>query len=121
MKQQNLYPFSSISLKLTADAIEWLSGTTTDNDDNEIRNFDIFSRLLKEMRTSAGYDGTYRRPFYRGSKPPVPADHEEQAQLYQRRFSAQDALSGLPAHRETLEIQVPKLGPGPLSAPNHVC
>ena len=63
MKQQSIYPFSSISLKLTADAIEWLSGTTTDNDGNEIRNIDIFSGLLKEMRTTAGYDGTYRRPL----------------------------------------------------------
>lgn len=63
MKQQSIYPFSSISLKLTADAIEWLSGTTTDNDGNEIRNIDIFTGLLKEMRTTAGYDGTYRRPL----------------------------------------------------------
>lgn len=63
MELQHKYPFSNISMKLTADAIEWLSGTTTDNDGNEIRNIDIFSGLLKEMRTSAGYDGTYRRPL----------------------------------------------------------
>lgn len=63
MKQQSIYPFSSISLKLMADAIEWLSGTMTDNDGNEIRNIDIFNGLLKEMRTAAGYDGTYRRPL----------------------------------------------------------
>ena len=63
MKQQNINPFSSISLKLTADAIEWLSGTTTDNDGNEIRNIDIFNGLLREMRIAAGYDGTYRRPL----------------------------------------------------------
>ena len=46
-RQQSIYPFSSISLKLTADAIEWLSGTTTDNDGNEIRNIDIFNGLLE--------------------------------------------------------------------------
>ena len=63
MKQQNIYPFSSISLKLKADAVEWLSGTTTDNDGNEIRNIDIFNGLLREMRIAAGYDGTYRRPL----------------------------------------------------------
>ena len=63
MKQQNINPFSSISLKLKADAIEWLSGTTTDNDGNEIRNIDIFNGLLREMRIAAGYDGTYRRPL----------------------------------------------------------
>lgn len=63
MKQQYIYPFSSIGLKLTADAIEWLSGTTTDNDGNEIRNIDIFTGLLKEMRTAVGYDCKYRRPL----------------------------------------------------------
>lgn len=63
MKQQNIYPFSSISLKLKADAVEWLSGTTTDNDGDEIRNIDIFNGLLREMRIAAGYDGTYRRPL----------------------------------------------------------
>lgn len=63
MKIQNIYPFSSINIKLTADAVEWLSGTTTDNDGKEIRHIDIFSGLLKEMRTTAGYDGTFRRPL----------------------------------------------------------
>ena len=63
MKQQRIYPFSSISMKLKADAVEWLSGTTTDNDDKEIRNIDIFTGLLKEMRTAARYDDTYRRPL----------------------------------------------------------
>ncbi len=63
MKRQNIYPFSSISLKLTADAIEWLSGTTTDNDGKEVCHIDIFSGLLKEMRTTAGYNGTFRRPL----------------------------------------------------------
>lgn len=63
MEPHYKYPFSNISMKLTTDAVELLSGTTTDNDGNEIRNIDIFSGLLKEMRTSAGYDGTYRRPL----------------------------------------------------------
>ena len=63
MNQQNIYPFSSISMKLTANSIEWLSGTMTDNDGNEIRNIDLFIGLLKEIRTAAGYDGTYRRPL----------------------------------------------------------
>ena len=63
MNKQNIYPFSSISFKLTADAVEWLSGTTTDNDGKEIRNIDIFTRLLNEMRTTAGYDDTFRRPL----------------------------------------------------------
>ncbi len=63
MKRQKIYPFSSISIQLTADAVEWLSGTTTDNNGKEVRHIDIFSGLLKEMRTTAGYDGTFRRPL----------------------------------------------------------
>ncbi len=63
MKQQKIYPFSSLNLRLTADALEGLSGTTTDNDGKEIPNVAIFSELLKDMRTTAGYDDSFRRPL----------------------------------------------------------
>ncbi len=63
MEQQNIYPFSSVSIRLTSGAVEWLSGTTTDNDDNAISNMAIFSRLLKDMRTTPGYDAGFRRPL----------------------------------------------------------
>lgn len=63
MEQQDIYPFSSINIRLTAEAVEWLSGTTTDNNGNAISNMAIFSGLLKEMRTAPGYDGTFRRPL----------------------------------------------------------
>lgn len=63
MKQQNSYPFLSLNLRLTTEAVEWLSGTITDNNGNAIGNMAIFSGLLKEMRTTPGYDGTFRRPL----------------------------------------------------------
>lgn len=63
MENQNEYPFSNINLRLTAEAVEWLSGTTTDTDGNEVRNIDIFNGLLKGMRTEAGYDSSFRRPL----------------------------------------------------------
>ena len=63
MENQNEYPFSAINLRLRAGAVEWLSGTTTDNDGNEVRNIDIFNSLLKGMRTEAGYDASFRRPL----------------------------------------------------------
>lgn len=63
MDPQTQYPFSSVSIRLTSEAVEWLSGTTTDNDGNEIRNMAIFSSLLKDMRTTPGYDAGYRRPL----------------------------------------------------------
>ncbi len=62
MERKNTYPFSSVSFRLTVEAVEWLSGTTTDTDGNEIRNIAIFSGLLKDMRTTPGYDAGYRSP-----------------------------------------------------------
>ena len=63
MKSNKNYPFLSINLRLTAEALEWLSGTTTNNDGKEIPNMALFSYLLKDMSTSPGYDGTFRRPL----------------------------------------------------------
>lgn len=63
MKQQSSYPFLSLNLRLTAEAVEWLSGTTTDNDGKEIPNMAIFNSLLKDMRTTPGYNDSFRRPL----------------------------------------------------------
>lgn len=63
MEHKNTYPFSSVSFRLTAEAVEWLSGTTIDNDCNAISNMAIFSGLLKDMRTTPGYDAGFRRPL----------------------------------------------------------
>lgn len=63
MENKDTYPFSSVNLRLTAGAVTWLAGTTTDNYGNEIRNMAIFADLLKGMRTKAGYDASFRRPL----------------------------------------------------------
>lgn len=63
MEHKNIYPFSSVCIRLTAEAVAWLSGTTADINGNEIRNMAIFSGLLKDMRTTPGYDDTFRRPL----------------------------------------------------------
>lgn len=63
MEQQDIYPFSSVNIRLTAEALEWLSGTIADNDGKAISNMAIFCGLLKEMRTTPGHDGTFRRPL----------------------------------------------------------
>ena len=57
------YNFSEITLNLSAVAIQWLSGTTRDNDNKSFRNFDFFLSLLKEMRTESGKDYKFRRPI----------------------------------------------------------
>ena len=63
MEQQDIYPFSSVNIRLTVEAVEWLSGTTINNDGNAINHMAIFIGLLKEMRTSPGYDDSFRRPL----------------------------------------------------------
>lgn len=63
MEQQDIYPFSSVNIRLTVEAVEWLSGTTADNDGKAISHMAMFSGLLKEMRTAPGYDNTFRRPL----------------------------------------------------------
>lgn len=63
MEHKNIHPFSSVTIRLTAEAVEWLSGTTADIDGNEIRNMSIFSGLLKDMRTTPGYDAGFCRPL----------------------------------------------------------
>jgi hypothetical protein len=63
MEKKNIYPFSSVNIRLTVEAVEWLSGTTTDNNGKEISNMAIFNELLKDMRTTAGYDSSFRRPL----------------------------------------------------------
>lgn len=63
MENKNTYPFSSLNLRFTAEAVEWLAGTTTDNNGKEVRNISIFADLLKNMRTKAGYDASFRRPL----------------------------------------------------------
>ena len=63
MEQQDTYPFSSVNIRLTAEAVQWLLGTTTDNNGKGIPNMAIFNELLKDMRTTAGYDSSFRRPL----------------------------------------------------------
>lgn len=49
------------------------------------------------LNTGLKFGKSYTRLTYRGPEPSVPADHQEQTQLYQRRFSEENALSGVPA------------------------
>lgn len=68
MKDKETYLFSkpqvfrTIRFHLTAEAIEWLVGTTKDDDDNAIGNHTLFYNLLSRMRLIPGRDGSFRRP-----------------------------------------------------------
>ena len=56
MKDKETYLFSkpqgfrTIRFHLAAEAIEWLDGTTKDDDDNAIGNHTLFYNLLSRMR-----------------------------------------------------------------------
>ncbi len=54
--------FRSICFHFTADALQWLSGTTNDDSSKPIANQSLFYDLLRRMRFTAGRDESFRRP-----------------------------------------------------------
>ena len=54
--------FRSICFCFTTEALEWLSGTTSDDSQTPIANRVLFYDLLRRMRFSAGRDESFRRP-----------------------------------------------------------
>lgn len=54
--------FRTIRFRFTAEAIEWLAGTTNNNDGNTIGNHTLFYDLLARVRSIPGRDGSFRRP-----------------------------------------------------------
>ena len=82
-------------------------------------NWEVLSTFFEypqEIRKNHIHDEYHRR-----LEPSVPADHQEQAVVHQRRFSAPDAVSGVPADREALACPVSELGPGAQPIGDHVC
>ena len=54
--------FRSICFCFTAEALEWLSGTTSDDSQTPIANRNLFYGLLRRIRFTAGRDESFRRP-----------------------------------------------------------
>ena len=54
--------FRSVCFCFTAEALEWLSGTTSDDSQTLIANRNLFYDLLRRMRLTAGRDEAFRRP-----------------------------------------------------------
>lgn len=54
--------FRTIRFHLAAEAIEWLAGTTNDNDGGTISNRTLFKSLLSRVRSLPGRDSSFRRP-----------------------------------------------------------
>lgn len=67
VKCESEYPtlcgeFRSICFHFTSEALQWLSGTTSDDNQTPTANRVLFYDLLRRMRFSAGRDGSFRRP-----------------------------------------------------------
>ncbi len=54
--------FRSIRFCFTAEALQWLSGTTSDDSNKPIANQSLFYDLLRRMRFTDGRDESFRRP-----------------------------------------------------------
>ncbi len=54
--------FRSIRFCFIAEALEWLSETTSDDNNTLIANRNLFYDLLRRMRFTAGRDTAFRRP-----------------------------------------------------------
>lgn len=60
-----IYPtgITSLSLVFSQKALQWLYGTTTDDNGRETGNFILFSDLLARMAFTAGEGKEFRRPL----------------------------------------------------------
>ncbi len=54
--------FRSVCFHFTAEALEWLSGATSDDSNKPIANRNLFYDLLRRMRFTAGRNDSFRRP-----------------------------------------------------------
>lgn len=54
--------FRTIRFRFTAEAIEWLAETTSDNGGYIINNRILFKDLLSRVQSVSGRDGSFRRP-----------------------------------------------------------
>ena len=54
--------FRSICFCFTAEALEWLSGTTSDDHQTPVANRNLFYDLLRRVRFTAGRNDAFRRP-----------------------------------------------------------
>lgn len=60
-----MYPtgIASLSFSFSGKALQWLSGTTTDDNGRETGNFTLFADLLARMAHTAGESKGFRRPL----------------------------------------------------------
>lgn len=53
----------SLSISFSGEALQWLYGTTTDDNGRKINNFTLFADLLARMALTAGEGKGFRRPL----------------------------------------------------------
>ena len=63
--QNPMYPTEilSMSFRFSGKALQWLHGTTTDDDGNEVGNFTLLCNLLSRMALASCEGNGFRRPL----------------------------------------------------------
>ena len=64
-KQSPMYPSDTVlmSFRFSGKALQWLHGTTKDDDGKETGNFSLFNDLLSGMSLASGEGNGFRRPL----------------------------------------------------------
>ena len=98
-KETNLFRkpqgFRTIRFHLTAEAIEWLAGTTRDDDGREISNFILFGDLLARMALTTGESKGFRRPLTLSAGQAQYSEEQLSAQWHMGRKRIRNLLDAL--------------------------
>ena len=64
-KQSSMYPSETVSMsfRFSGKALQWLHGTTKDDNGKETGNFSLFNDLLSGMSLASGEGNGFRRPL----------------------------------------------------------
>ena len=64
-KQSSMYPSETVSMsfRFSGKALQWLHGTTKDDNEKETGNFSLFNDLLSWMSFASGEGNGFRRPL----------------------------------------------------------
>ena len=64
-KQSSMYPSETVSMsfRFSGKALQWLHGTTKDDNGKETSNFSLFNDLLSGMLFASGEGNGFRRPL----------------------------------------------------------
>ena len=92
-----MYPASiaSLSFAFSGKALQWLCGTTRDDNGRETGNFTLFSNLLARMELTAGEGKGFRRPLALSAGQAQYSEEQLSAQWHMGRKRIRNLLDAL--------------------------